>query len=77
MTLAQTISIRRNLDLNAVLLWRLGETQSYVESEAWKNDAEREQNHHQFLAELTKSINQTQSAAASAITKTIAAARKF
>lgn len=73
MKLAQTVSIHRRIDLNAVLAWRLSEAQSYVESQAWRDTNENEQNRYQFLADLIKSVNQTIVSAANAIVKTIAA----
>lgn len=73
MNLAQTISIRRNIDFNGVLAWRLREAESYINSQAWQDDLEYEQNRFQFLSDLVKSINQTENSAANAIVKTIAA----
>ena len=72
MKLAQTVSVQRSFELNAVLAWRLSEAQSYVDSQAWKDSVENEQNRYQFLADLVKSINQTISVGANAIIKTIA-----
>ncbi len=70
---AQTISSRLNIDLYAILDWRVSEFGSFINSKAWEEVNEVEQFRYQFFSGLVESINKSIGAAANAIVKTIAA----
>ena len=70
---AQTISSRLNIDLYAILDWRVSEFESFINSKAWEEVNEVEQFRYQFFSSLAESINKSIGASANAIVKTIAA----
>lgn len=70
--LAQSITIWRGYDLNAVKNWTVSDAEKLVKSKAWQDWNDRQADRDKWYADLVSSINKTTASAAEAVIKTLA-----